>query len=148
MYTSSNFHDKFLYGFLGMKNKNHLNKLTLINLEQEMENEKFPKELIKEILANFNKIINEKGDNKFKEWIFNLNCQIPEPFKNELKAKFFYNKYKDWIEYEIVKLESETALSWQKQSDDIEKVNIKSRKTQLVLRHRISDVVLNVLDKQ
>lgn len=147
MNKSTNFRDTFFYRFLGMENKNHVNKLTLANLEQEMENEEFPKVLIKEIVAHFNMMINEKGDEKFKHWIFNLHFQILEPFKNELKAENIYNKYEDWIEREIVKLENETDLSWQEQSADLEKVNLKARKAQLVLRHRMTEVVLNVLDK-
>ncbi|TFJ92660.1 hypothetical protein [Lentibacillus salicampi] len=137
--------NKFFYDYLGMENKN-LDELTIYNLGLGMKKEKFPEKLIADILGEFNKIINELGEKKFQEWLFNLHFQIPDPFKNELRAEDIYNNYENWIEREIVNLENETNLSWEKQSEDIANVNMKIRKTQLVLRHRISEVVLDLLN--
>jgi len=137
--------DKFFYDFSGMENKN-LDELTIYNLKLGMKKEKFPEKLIEDTLDEFNKIINELGEQEFREWLVNLHFQIPEPFKNELRAEEIYNNYENWVEREIVNLESETNLSWEKQSEDIANVNIKARKTQLALRHRISEVVLDLLN--
>src|SRR5699024_3114987 len=115
-------------------------------LKLGMKKEKFPEKLIEDTLDEFNKIINELGEQEFREWLVNLHFQIPEPFKNELRAEEIYNNYENWVEREIVNLESETNLSWEKQSEDIANVNIKARKTQLALRHRISEVVLDLLN--
>ncbi|MEK5522070.1 hypothetical protein B5V89_19350 [Heyndrickxia sporothermodurans] len=137
--------NKFYYDFLGMENKN-LDEITLYNLEQKMRYEKFPEGLVEEILVEFNKIIVDQGERGFKKWLVNLHYQVPEPFKSELKVEKIYEDYKNWIENEVVNLENETKLSWEEQTEDIRELNIKARKVQLVLRHRISDVVLELLN--
>ncbi|MCC2250461.1 hypothetical protein JUJ52_10860 [Virgibacillus sp. AGTR] len=63
----------------------------------------------------------------------------------DIDKEKMYRYYRKWIEDEVVKLENETKLSWEEQTEDIEDLNIKARKTQLVLRHR-SDVVLELLN--
>lgn len=142
--------DAILYDVLGMKNKEKKNELlamlNLHNVEMEMNRAKFPKELIEEIIGDFNIIKNERGESGLSEWMYNLHFQIPEPYQNEITAENVYTNYGDWIEREIMKLENETELSWQEQSADLRLVSMEVRKAQLVLRHRISDVVLNVLD--
>lgn len=142
--------DAILYDVLGMKNREKKKKLlallNLNNLKKEMNNAKFPKKLIVEIIADFNIVKEERGESEFREWIYNLHYQIPELYQNDEIAKNMYTNYGDWIEREITKLEHETELSWQEQSTDFKHVSIKARKAQLVLRHRISDVVLNVLE--
>lgn len=142
--------DTILNDVLGMKNRNKKTKLlamlNLTNLKSEMNRVKFPAGLIEEILDDFKIVKNERGESGFSEWIFNLNFQIPEPYQSEVKAKNMYTNYGDWIEREIVKLEHETELFWQEQSVDLKHVSIEARKAQLVLRHRISEAVLNILD--
>ncbi|WP_051388453.1 hypothetical protein [Virgibacillus salarius] len=137
--------NKFFYGFLGVENKK-LDGITLYTLEQKMIDKKFPENLIEELLVEFNKIINERGERGFQKCLVNLNYQVPEPYKSELNAEKMYGYYRKWIEDEVVKLENETKLSWEEQTEDIEDLNIEARKTQLVLRHRISDVVLELLN--
>lgn len=137
--------NKFFNDFLGMENKN-LDGITLYNLEQKMKYEKFPEKLIEELLVEFNKIINEQGERGFQKWLANLHYQVPNPFRSELKAEKIYKNYRNWIEDEVVNLENETKLSWEEQTEDIEDLNIKARKAQLVLRHRISEMILELLN--
>ncbi|GIP64823.1 hypothetical protein J32TS6_33780 [Virgibacillus pantothenticus] len=137
--------DNFFYSFLGIES-NNLAGITLHHLEQKMKDEKFPEKLIEEILLEFNQIINQQGEKGFQKWLTNLHYQVPDPFSSELKAANIYSNYRNWIEDEIVKLERETELTWEEQTKDIESFNIKARKAQLVLRHRISEIVLDLLN--
>jgi hypothetical protein len=137
--------NKFFNDFLGMENEN-LDGITLHNLEQKMKHERFPEKLIEELLVEFNKIINKQGEKEFKKQLVNLHYQLPELFRSELKAEKVYKDYRNWIEDEMVNLENETKLSWEEQTEDIEHSNIKAKKAQLVLRHRISEVVLELLN--
>lgn len=136
--------NKFFYDFLGMENKK-LDEITLSNLEGKMEEKNFPKKLIEELLVEFNKVINERGESGFQEWIDKLHYQVPDPFGSESKAEEIYKDYGRWVEKEVIDLERETELSWEKQTEDIKGLDMKARKAQLVLRHRISDIVLELL---
>lgn len=150
MNKSHDARDAILYDILGVENKKLTKQLvatlTLNNLEKEMNRTTFPKGLIKEMRTHFTNIIDEEGENEFSKRMYNLHFQIPEPYEAEDLAEHVYNRYGNWIEREIVNLENETALPWQEQSADLENVSTAARKVQLVLRHRISDVVLNILD--
>lgn len=137
--------NKFFNNLLNSKNKN-LTKITVSNLEQKMKAEKFPEKLIEELLIEFNKMINEQGEVEFQKQFTNLHYQVPDLFRSELKAEKIYKDYQNWIEDEVVKLENETNLSWEEQTEDIEELIIPARKAQLVLRHRITEVVLDLLN--
>lgn len=142
--------DAIISDLLGMEDKKLKNKLlamlNLENLEKKMQRSGFPEKLIEEIIDDFKVVKNERGDKKFSEWMYKLNYKIPEPYQDEVKAENIYTKHKTWIERENVKLEDETELSWQEQSADLTHVSTEARKAQLVLRQRISDLVLNILD--
>ncbi|RHW34041.1 hypothetical protein D1B33_14675 [Lysinibacillus yapensis] len=137
--------NKFFNDFLSIKN-NNLDEITVSNLEQKMKHEKFPKKLIEELLFEFNKMINEQGEIEFQKQLASLHYQVPNLFRSELKAEKIYKDYRNWIEDEVVKLENETKLSWEEQTEDIEDLNITARKAQLVLRQRITEVVLDLLN--
>jgi len=129
--------DWFFYEFLGMKIKNY-DVFTINNLNLNMRKANFPEKLTEEILAQFNEMKNKMGEQQFRERFANLHFQIPDPYKNEVIVNEVYDNYGDWIERELVLLEKEINLSWEEQVADIANVNIHVRKTQLVLRHRIS----------
>lgn len=142
--------DAIIYDLLGIENKKLKKKLlatlNLDNLKKEMKRSEFPQGLVTEMLTHFNHVIDEHGENGFSEWMYNLHYQVPEPYQTISTAENVYTKYEEWVEGEIVKLESETKLSWQEQSADLTHVSIEARKAQLVLRQRISDLVLNISD--
>ncbi|SHH80555.1 hypothetical protein [Virgibacillus chiguensis] len=89
-------------------------------------------------------IFDEYGKSVFQTWIANLNYQVPEPFRKEEKAEQIYESFTEWMEDEVIKLENETGLPWEEQAEDLANLSIKARKAQLVLRHRISDIVLEL----
>lgn len=136
----------FVKNFLGGK-RNHLRKITLDNIEQMMIQHEFDKGFIEEILAVFEKRIAMHGEKEFQNWFHNLCFKIPEEFQNEKESVGIYRKYSSWMEREVRKLESETGLSWEEQTADIMYFNAKARKAQLVIRHRLSEIALDLLDE-
>ncbi|QKG85664.1 hypothetical protein GXN76_15220 [Kroppenstedtia pulmonis] len=132
--------------FLGGK-RDHLSKITLDNIEQMMIHHECDKGFIEEILAVFEKRIEMYGEKEFQHWFHHLCFKVPEEFQNEKESVRIYRKYSSWMEREVRKLESETGLSWEEQTADIMYFNAKARKAQLVIRHRLSEIALDLLDK-
>ncbi|GIN23010.1 MAG TPA: hypothetical protein DEO65_14680 [Bacillus bacterium] len=128
------------------KNKRNLSMITLGNLEKVMVQYGFDGGLIKEILEAFQKRMREEGEENFQVWYSNLDYTTPEEFQNEEKAMKMYERYSPWFDQEIFKLEKETGLSWQEQTEDIASSNKKARKSQLVLRHRLSEINWDLMD--
>ncbi|NBJ70152.1 MULTISPECIES: hypothetical protein [Clostridia] len=120
--------------------------ITLESIEQKLNEQMFPDKLIEQLLVEFRFIASESGERVFQKHLVNLHYQVPEPFKKEKKAEQMYEDFSDWIEEEVIKLENETGLPWEEQAEDLTNLNIKARKAQLVLRHRISEVVLELLN--
>ncbi|MFB1051284.1 hypothetical protein [Paraliobacillus sp. JSM ZJ581] len=56
-----------------------------------------------------------------------------------------YAKYHYWIEEEVAKLEKETKISWEEQSEALKECNIEGRKVQLFIRHHLSMFVLEMI---
>ncbi|MBR7553451.1 hypothetical protein KC820_04700 [Allobacillus sp. SKP8-2] len=129
--------------FLWMNNKN-LDNISLNNLEKKMNEKGFDDDFIKEIIQAFKQRIDKQGEKQFKNWLVNLHFNCPDEFQNEEKAVQVYDKYCSWIESEVNNLEDETKLSWERQTEDIKELDEKARKTQLVIRHRLSEIVLDL----
>jgi len=123
-----------------------LNNLTLPKLEQKMKEEHFDNNLISELMTVLKQKRMETSEKEFQEWLYNLNFKCPEVFQEEGFAKKIYEKYQYWIEEEIVKLEKETKTSWEMQSEDLKEFDIKARKVQLVIRHRLTEIVLELIN--
>ncbi|MFC0091669.1 hypothetical protein ACFFJI_12260 [Allobacillus sp. GCM10007491] len=126
-----------------MNNKN-LDNISLNNLEKKMNEKGFDDDFIKEIIQAFKQRIDKQGEKQFKNWLVNLHFNCPDEFQNEEKAVQVYDKYCSWIESEVNNLEDETKLSWERQTEDIKELDEKARKTQLVIRHRLSEIVLDL----
>ncbi|MGK7377645.1 hypothetical protein ACSFXN_07360 [Planococcus sp. 1R117A] len=126
--------------------KRHWNEITLEQLEMKMNEENFDKEFIEEILGIFKERIEKHGKEAFGKWIYNLHFRVPEEFQNEKIAISIYEKYHKWLEEEVIKLENETKMSWELQTEDLRGLNNKARKAQLVIRHRLSETVLDLLE--
>lgn len=114
--------------------------VTLDSIEKAMLQNGFPKALIEEITLFFKNRIDLYGEEIFQEWFGNLHFSLPEEFQGEREANQFYHRYSSWIEKELKKLEAETGITWQKQSEDLGHISDGARKTQLVFRHRITEV--------
>ncbi|MBA4536517.1 hypothetical protein H1Z61_04980 [Bacillus aquiflavi] len=136
--------NRFLKDVLWVKDDN-LSNYTLTNIEQMMIKDKFQHEFIKEIIALFRKRIEKYGEKEFQLWFSQLNFTVPEEFQNEKACIQIYEKYHFWFEKEVEKLEKETKLSWEKQTEDIKFLHEKARKVQLVIRHRLSEIQLALL---
>ncbi|MED3791349.1 hypothetical protein P4571_02670 [Niallia alba] len=122
-----------------------LSNLSLSKLEQKMKEDSFEDNLIKDLIVVLKQRLIEFGERDFQKWLYNLNFKYPEDFQDESFAKEIYEKYQFWVEEEIVRLEKETNISWEVQSEDLEKFDIKARKVQLVIRHRLSEIVLELI---
>ncbi|WP_044641359.1 hypothetical protein [Risungbinella massiliensis] len=134
---------RFIKRYLGMANQN-LDNITLPNLEQKMRQEQFDENVIQEILTLFQKRIDTDGQAEFQTWLCNLHYRLPEEFQNEIVATQIYDKCLNWIEQEVKKLKNETKLTWEEQTEDIQSLSFKARKAQLVIRHRLSEVVFDL----
>lgn len=121
-------------------------KITLENIHKKLTEMGFPKELITEIVAILEDRINKNGIKEFQKWFRNLNYRLPEDFQDETLAQQIYENYSQSIETEVAKLEMETKLSWEEQTEDLKELDAQPRKVQLVLRHRLSDLALDLTD--
>jgi hypothetical protein len=122
----------------------NLDKINLYILKHKMMEAEFDQNIIQELMTVFEKRINNYGEAEFKNWIKNLHFKIPEEFQDEKEAIQLYYRNSFWLEKEVNKLENETRLSWEDQTEDIKDLDIKARKAQLVIRHRISELVLDL----
>ncbi|WP_249872178.1 hypothetical protein [Oceanobacillus saliphilus] len=122
-----------------------LDNFTLENIQNKMLETGWNEDFTYEIVTIFRERIRKYGEKAFQEWFKELHYQVPEEFDNELLGIEIYDNYATWIEHEVASLEKETNLSWEKQTEDIRKRNDKVRKVQLVIRHRLSEVSLELL---
>lgn len=129
---------------LGFKDNSHLKILTMENLSKKMLEYDFDKDFMKELLMIFHERIKIDGEKNFQKWLYKLHFQVPEEFQDETIAIEAFNKYSEWIEREVKKLENEIKLSWEIQTEDIQHLDERARKTQLVIRDRLSTIVLDL----
>lgn len=138
--------NRFIKHLLPM-NQTDLSKFTLANIEQMMIQYGFDHELIEEINGVCQKRIDNNGERAFQAWFSTLHFQVPEEFQDEAVSTRIYDNYHSWIETEVKKLELETGLSWETQTEDCQQLHEKARKAQLVIRHRLSEISLDLLDE-
>lgn len=129
-----------------LRSKQNLDNYTLTAIVEMMVDAKFPHALIQELSSAFEKRIASSSEKAFQTWFSNLLYQIPEEFSNEQDCIRIFEAYHNWFEQEIEKLETETALSWQEQTADIASLSDKARKSQLVIRHRLGEIQLDLVD--
>ncbi|UCZ54856.1 hypothetical protein LGQ02_08970 [Bacillus shivajii] len=134
---------KKLFGF---KSRNVLSNITLDNIQNKMNEMGFNKEFVDEIMIILENRFNKYGKEEFQEWFDGLNYRLPEEFNNEKVAIKIYEKHSLLIEEQVKKLEQETKLSWEIQTEDLKNSNEKVQKVQLVIRHRLSDISLDLLN--
>ena len=121
-------------------------QITIHNLALKMKAEQFDNDFIESVLAVFQVRVSKNGEREFQNWIRNLHYRLPEEFQEETTAIQLYEKCEHWIENELAKLEDETKLSWETQAADLNQVDEKARKAQLVIRHRLSEIVLELME--
>ncbi|MCT8137689.1 hypothetical protein H1D32_07920 [Anaerobacillus sp. CMMVII] len=130
---------KKIFGF-----KNLLDSITLENIQNKLCEMGFNQKFVEEIMNTLEERSNI-GNKKFQEWFYKLNYRLPEEFKDEVFAIKLYDNHRLLIEGEVKKLEKEMNLSWEKQAEDLIDSHEKARKVQLVIRHRLSDIALDLL---
>ncbi len=126
--------------------KDIANKITINNLKRKMVENNFDSALIEALVSVFEKRINKNGEKAFQQWIYNLNFNVPEEFQNQERAIKVYQRSSVWFEEEIIKLEKETELPWEIQAEDLINPDERVRKTQLVIRHRLTELTMDLLD--
>lgn len=134
---------KNLFGF---KDNKSLVNITLDKIEDKMYEIGFTKEFAEEIMCILDKRFDEYGERKFQEWFRELHYRTPEECKDELFAMKMYDKHSRLIEEQVKELEKETKLPWTIQTEDLENLNEKARKVQLVVRDRLSGIALDLLN--
>jgi hypothetical protein len=118
--------------------------VTIHAIKYSMVTENFDPKVIEELLSMLENRLKRDGDELFQQWFRNLNFSVPEEYQDEAIAKEFYQHHSEWIENEINMLEEEVLLSWQEQSEDLIGLEDEARKVQLVIRHRLTDIYLDL----
>ncbi|MED1603153.1 hypothetical protein [Alkalihalophilus marmarensis] len=136
----------FGYWFIQLTKKPCLLNITLENIERKMVEMGLNNAFIEELRHVLSSRLNTYGESAFREWFAGLNYQLPEEFKDEKAAIKLYKDHAELIEKQVKTLEQETKLTWGEQTVDLVGMNEKSRKVQLVIRHRLSDIALDLVD--
>ncbi|WP_026907731.1 hypothetical protein [Paucisalibacillus globulus] len=118
--------------------------VTIHAIKYRMVTESFDPKVIDELLSMLENRLKRDGDELFQQWFRNLNFSLPEEYQDESVAKEFYQHHSKWIENEIKMLEEEVLLSWKEQSEDLKGLEDEARKAQLVIRHRLTDIYLDL----
>ncbi|WP_208585949.1 hypothetical protein [Gracilibacillus suaedae] len=129
----------------GFKDRNSLVNISLENIQKAMYEMGYYKEFVEEIITTLEKRVNKYSEEEFQEWFNKLNYRLPDEFSDEIFAIKIYENHSFLIEEEVIKLEKETELPWEKQAEDLKNINEKARKVQLVIRNRLSDIALDLL---
>lgn len=135
-------------GFDQQKYQEELSKITLDKIKKGMDHYNFSKQVQKVLLEMFKERIKHFGEDEFKMYIYNLHFTVPQEIEDETIASKLYDSNQYWFEKEIKKLESELNMSYEEQSEDLEHLNVKARKAQLVIRHRLYTIILDISDNQ
>ncbi|MBU9713557.1 hypothetical protein [Evansella tamaricis] len=136
---------KKLLKIFGFRDRNALVNITLDNIQNKMYEIGAHKEFVEEIMYVLENRFNKYGKKEFQEWFNGLNYRLPEEFNDEKVALKIYEKHSLLIEEQVKKLEQETKLSWEIQTEELKNINEKARKVQLVIRDRLSDIALDLL---
>ncbi|WP_230501199.1 hypothetical protein [Sutcliffiella rhizosphaerae] len=110
-----------------------------------MQEEKFDPNLIELLLVMFKKRIQENGEWEFQKWLNDLNFRVPEEFQNQEACRKVYLMSQPWLKAEVLQLEKETKLPWGVQDEDLSHLDEEVRKVQLVIRHRLTEIVNDLL---
>ncbi|MGM0847019.1 MAG: hypothetical protein ACQEUT_18840 [Bacillota bacterium] len=127
------------------RRNDELSNLTLQNIEDQMIHSEFDEDFRKEIMSLLINRHFQYGEEGFQEWLYQLHFQLPAELENEGYSLSIYQRSKNWFETEIKKLQIETGLSWEKQAEDLRTLDHRVRKVQLVTRHRLAEVVLDLM---
>ncbi|MEC2073759.1 hypothetical protein [Alkalihalophilus marmarensis] len=134
------------YMFLKLRKKPNLSNITINNIEKKMNEVGFNKSFIEEIKSVLDRRLSKYGEQKFQEWFGSLNYSLPEEFNDETVSIKLYEEHSSLVEEQVKKLEKESKLTWGEQTVDLIGQNEKSRKVKLVIRHRLSDIMLDLLN--
>ncbi|MCD8509371.1 MAG: hypothetical protein LRY73_05465 [Bacillus sp. (in: Bacteria)] len=121
-------------------------KITLENIEKKLSEMGFDKDFVTELVSILDVRMKRDGIQEFQKWFRKLNYRLPEDFHDQALAHKIYKNHLQTIEAEVTKLEKETHLSWEEQTRDLQGFDAQTRKVQLVIRHRLSDIALDLTD--
>ncbi|MFD1020838.1 hypothetical protein [Thalassobacillus hwangdonensis] len=116
-------------------------------LNEQMVKVGIDQQVIHEWLHLFRKKASEIGEDGLVDWLHKLNYGTPEPYVNEQCAIDFYHRHEQWVKQTVAKLEQEIGLPWEVQAEDLSELDIRARKAQLVIRQRVTDIVLDLEDR-
>ncbi|GAM16675.1 hypothetical protein [Mesobacillus selenatarsenatis] len=122
------------------------NIITLSTIEKKMKEEEFDSEFINVLIDVFQKHNPKINEEDFHTRMYKLHYSLPSEFHDEETCIMVYQQSQAWIENEVIKLENETRLSWDAQTEDLQGLDERVRKTQLVIRHRLSEIVYDLVD--
>ena len=128
------------------KDRHSLHQITLKNIQEKMYKIGFNKQFTEELMVFLQNIFDVYGDKRFQQWFIRWHYRIPEEFKDESLAVKLYEKHSLLIEEHIEALEKGTKSSWEIQTEDLKNIDEKARKSQLVIRNRLWDIALDLLN--
>jgi hypothetical protein len=124
-----------------------LENLSIHNVNEQMILEGFDDHFRKEIMEVLRNRLFKNGEKAFQEWLYQLNFQTPAELEREEFCLHLFDKSGDWIEREIKTLERETGLLWEVQGEDLQARDPRVKKVQIVTRHRLTEVVMDLMDR-
>lgn len=122
-------------------------KYAISKFENLMDEYGFDSAVKEEVVKVLQAQLDKYNKEEFTKWCENLNYKCPDEFTDESYGITLYEQSKDFFDREIIKLEEETKLSWLEQSEDLYMLDESARKVQLVIRHRLTEMVLDLKDK-
>ncbi|MGM8211854.1 hypothetical protein ACLIBH_03560 [Virgibacillus sp. W0430] len=135
-------------GFDQQRYQEALNKITLEKIDAGMEAYNFSHDVKNFLLDAFKERIRQQGINEFKMYIYNLHFTVPQEIEDEHTAAQLYELNEVWFDQEVKKLENELKIPFEEQAEDLADKHINVRKTQLVIRHRLSSIILDIADNR
>ncbi|WP_026691006.1 hypothetical protein [Alteribacter aurantiacus] len=120
-------------------------RLTFAKVQEKVE-ERFDPLVAKEVIAILEErriVLEDKG---FREWLRDLNFDVPGELSEKGAAITLYDKNPGWFEREVKRLEDESERSWRVQTEELEQLDERARKAQLVVRERLTEIVWEIKD--
>lgn len=130
------------------KYKNDLKKIKLERISKKMKAAQFDPILRRELVHLFQERIQSKGMETFRSYIYRLNFRIPDEVKDEQACVKMYQTSKQWFDDQIDQFESELGIPFSEQTMDIKTDIPEVKIVQAVIRRRITEIILHIVDEK
>lgn len=121
--------------------------INLEKIKQQMLDLNMDNAFVDEVISFLRQGEERVGQERFQQWLHEADYSIPLELQRDERWIELYDRHQEQIEEEVKKLEVETKLPWQEQTEDVSELEEKARKVVLVVRHRVSGAILELRDR-